>query len=263
MAVILQDPYDAAILVSGILLLLIGVLLLLRKLQRPNSPFPYAQKPFGNELRRRWLPVIQAATGDDYQVLPAVRLEDLLTIAPGIRGKAAQRAAERLAGRGVDFVLLAPGTLDPLAVILLESENRQESFTSAALLAGGLPVVCLPAEPLLAVGELRQTLQGTLGAAQPQDEPESFDDWVLGSLFAPDQPAEEWSLGGDQPPPRRPEASATSDPPAASRWSACPDCGSPREPRRVNRGRHAGSYFLVCQRYPACQQLQPLKRRQA
>jgi hypothetical protein len=254
-----NDPYDVALLVTGGLLLLVGGSLLLSRLWRRDRPFPYTQKPLGTDLQRSWLPQLREAVRDDYDILPSVRLDDLLDVDRSARARIAQRAAEKLAGRVVDFVLLAPGTLDPLAVVLLEDDERQQGFCSAALLAGGLAVVTLPARPLPAIDELRELLRREMGIGASTAPDEPVDDWVLGTLVESGAASEEWSLGGDaldrQPSEPRPGADA------AASWPPCPDCGSPRVPRRVNRGRHAGRYFLVCERYPSCQSLQPLKLR--
>jgi len=253
-----NDPFDFALLVTGSLLLLVGGSLLLSRLWRRGRPFPYRQKPLGTDLQRSWLPQLREAVRDDYDILPAVRLDDLLDVDRSARARVAQRAAEKLAGRVVDFVLLAPGTLDPLAVVLLEDDERQQGFCSAALLAGGLAVVTLPSRPLPEVDALRVLLRRELGTATSTAPDEPVDDWALGNLVEPGSASEEWSLGGDAL--DRQPAEPTAGAEAATSWPPCPDCGSPRLPRRVNRGRHAGRYFLVCERYPSCQSLQPLKQ---
>jgi Protein of unknown function (DUF2726) len=257
-----SDPYDFSLLAAMVLLVVVGGLLLLRRSWRKDAPFPYRQIRFGTDLQQAWFPLLREAAEGEFAVLPAVRMEDLLAVDPVTRARAARQATERLAGQTADFLLLAPATLEPLAVVLLQSGTRPEAFRSAALLAGGLPVVPLAAQPPLAVAELRELLRRELGlsAAAAND---FADGWVLGRLDAHLTENEEWSLGLAEP---RQDASAavtTGEARAADRWAPCPDCGAPRAPRQVNRGRHAGKYFLVCSQYPECQHLQPLGRRQS
>jgi Protein of unknown function (DUF2726) len=254
-----SDPYDFALIAAAVLLLASGGLLLLRKPWRTNIPFPYQQKRFGTDLQQTWLPLIRDAVEGEFDVLPAVQMEELLTVDPSIRAKAALQAADRLAGQQADYLLLAPRTLEPLAVVLFQTGDLKEAFRSAAFLAAGLPVVLLAGQPTLAVAELRELFRRELGySSRAGGDP--ADGWVLGLLDANLTANEEWSLGrvgGEQEKPASPEGEDH----AGDRWTPCPDCGASRAPRQVNRGRHAGKFFLVCNRYPECQHLQPLGRR--
>jgi len=252
-----SDPYDLALLATAVLLLLFGGILLLRRSWRKDDPFPFEQKPLGTESQRVWLPLVQAAVRGRYDVLPAVRLDDLLQVKPSPGDKPARLAAGRLAGHRVDFVLLAPGTLDPLAAVQLQGTGQQDAFFRAALLAAGLPVLFLPPKPVPAVDELRDLLQKELGNEALPREADPLDEWVLGTPGPELVAGEEWSLG---------EAGAlgglqVASGPAAGPWPPCPECGSERVARQVNRGRYAGKSVLVCSRYPACQHLQPVGQR--
>jgi len=257
-----KDPYDLALLVTGILLLLVGGYLLLGRFWRKTNPLPYVRKDYGSAAQRRWLPQMNAAFGGDYDLQLAVRLEALLAVDGAQRRKAAELAAAKLGGQQVDFVLLEKGTLEPQATVLLQEPDRSQVFCNAALLAAGLPVLLLPAEPVPAVAELRSLLQRELTPSFSGKLSAESDDWVLGRLVSDLSEPEQWSLGEAEAKPPAPVETPVAELPSAGQWPPCPECGSPRMPRRVNRGRHAGRYFLVCQRYPTCQQLQPLKPKQ-
>jgi hypothetical protein len=262
MTLVPSDPYDFSLLAATVLLLFVGGLLLLRKAWRKDVPFPYQQKCFGSELLRVWFPLIREAADDDFAVLPAVRMEELLLVDPTTRSHAARRAEEKLAEQTADFLLLSPRTLEPLAVILLQSGTRSEAFRSAALLAAGIPVVQLPAKPALTVAELRELLRRELGYTTSAVR-DPADGWVLGQLDTHLLAGEEWSLGLGEPLNESAVSPAELADQVADRWASCPDCGASRAPRQVNRGRHVGKYFLVCSRYPECRHLQPLGRQQA
>lgn len=249
-----NDPYDQLLAGSGILLLLFGLLLLWRRPWRKQAPFPYQLRRIGNGSQRQWLPLLAAAVGDEFDLLPVVRLEDLLLVDPQLARKAAVKAGLRLQELEIDFLLLAPGSLDPLAAVLLQTGAVQEAFRSAALLAAGIPIVQLPAEPLLEVPQLQDLLRSELGRGTLA----SADGWSLGAT-GEGEPAEvEWSLGE----PAAVTPAETVAAPPRSGWPACPECGAERTPRRVSSGRHAGKLFLVCRNYPDCSHLQPLSRRQ-
>lgn len=257
-----KDPYDLALLMTGVLLLLVGGSLLLRRCWRKTNPLPYAPKAYGTTSQRRWLSQLNEAFGGDYDLQVAVRLDALLAVEGAQRRKAAELAAAKLDGQQVDFVLLEKGTLEPRASVLLQETDRSQVFCNAALLAAGLPVLLLPAEPVPDAAELRSLLKREMTPSFSGKLPAESDDWVLGSLEPGPSEAEQWSLGeteGERP---APVETPVADLPSTGQWSPCPECGSPRTPRRVNRGRHAGRFFLVCQRYPACQLLQPLKPKQ-
>jgi len=206
------------------------------------APLPYARRSaFLSGEEREFLHCLEAALDGEARVFAKVRLEDIVAIAEGAKGKEKLVARNRIATRRVDFALCEPGSLDLLAAVDLEDgapkserEERGDAFKDACLRAAGLPLLRFDASKDFAAADVARWLATSrapeIAALVEGPEPPSPDAAPhplarIGGFFArrsrfagsdagriPLQPAE----GSD------PEGSGSESEPAAHRESGDP-----------------------------------------
>ena len=167
--------------------------------------------------------VLRLAAGERFIICPKVRLGDLLFVA---EGKSGQGARNRIDRKHLDFVLLNPETLRPVAALELDdsshsraSAKASDEFKDRALAAVGLPLVRVPVRRSYELAEIRALLDREISppsASEVQAEP----------------------------------ARATLEPQCSS--PACPKCGRAMQLRTAKRGENAGAQFWGCANFPQC-----------
>lgn len=166
------------LLLALLLLLLLSGLLSLWRWWRRHTLMPYrlAERPFApHEVRL--LAALDAALGPGYRVFAKVLAEDVIAIAPRIRGELRERALARLADPRFDFLICDAVDLRVLGAIELTDERpgplRRRRATSLAPIcrAAGLPLVRLAIADQYDPADLAKSLSSALSRSQTSDHP--------------------------------------------------------------------------------------------
>ncbi|MFN3652643.1 MAG: DUF2726 domain-containing protein [Armatimonadota bacterium] len=174
--------------------------------------------------------VLRLVVADRFVICPKVRLADLFFVT---RPHENRGAANRIASKHVDFVLLDPASLKPVAALELDDSSHQKAraaerdeFKDQVFASAGLPLIRVPAQrayDVQQVSALLATALPTLSAAAP----------IARSEVPATEPA----------PPGPP---------------TCPNCSVPMTLRNATRGANAGGEFWGCPNYPKCRSVLPV-----
>ncbi|MBE0596359.1 MAG: DUF2726 domain-containing protein [Desulfuromonadales bacterium] len=239
------EPIDLALVVLGLLLVITGTALLLRRPKRPR-PAEYEAVPVLSAVERSFLGRLETAAGAELRILVKVGLPALLVPASGLRSKRQRLLALRLQPHRIDFLLCRAADLTVHSAISLCGEAKTRQELQQLLTVVDIPCLSFPPDDLPSLEELRARLAALNTASAPDSG-----DWALGTAewLGLEQEADEWQIVQ----PRRPPAPAK----PADASILCPECGSAMIRRRMARGPHAGGEFWVCPNYPDCRRMIP------
>lgn len=137
-----------------------------------NGPLPYERR--GGTLspaQLAFLRSLRAVAGDQWLVLPLVRLADVLKVRP--RTPKYQAWNHRLQGKQLDFALCDGETMEVRLAIELDDPSRRSAqrqqrdrFVEVALAAAGLPLLRVKAQDKYDLAALRRDIEDVLGIAR-------------------------------------------------------------------------------------------------
>jgi hypothetical protein len=218
----------------------------------PRSPlakkvpveFPYqCRERLMTEAEGSFYQVLELALPADlFRLFGKVRVEDLISVRPGLDRHAWQSFRNRIKSRHIDIVVVERKTFKPVWAIELDDKSHdsakrkeRDSFLDNAFEAAGLPLVRFKAKRSYTFADL----QSALGLDQTNF---STHKTII---------EREESMG------------PVVDPISASRVEGtperfCPRCYAPMIRKRVRSGKHAGTEVMACSRYPKCRKLFPI-----
>ncbi len=203
--------------------------------------FPYQRRErLMTEAEGSFYQVLELALpADRYRLFGKVRVEDLISVKPGLDRQAWQSFRNRIKSRHIDIVVVERKTFKPVWAVELDDKSHdsvkrreRDSFLDNAFQAAGLPLVRFKAKRSYTTADL----QRALGLRLPIDE----------TITA----------GEERVDPSVESISASRAEDAPERF--CPRCYAPMVRKRVRSGRHAGTEVMACSRYPKCRKLLPV-----
>jgi hypothetical protein len=177
--------------------------------------------------------VLRLVVGQQFVVCPKVRLADVFFV---MRPQENRGAMNRIIAKHVDFLLLDPSTLKPVAGVELDDASHQralaaerDEFKEGVFAAAGLPLVRVPVQRAYEVAQISA---------------------LFAAVLTP--PATAVSLPQSAPIMEPSEGSVSASPPA------CSKCGGPMVLRTATRGENRGEKFWGCTHYPRCRTMAPV-----
>ncbi|MTW20699.1 DUF2726 domain-containing protein [Allochromatium palmeri] len=157
-------------------LILLAMLIELARTLGWRRPRPYVlPEPLLTVPERALLSVLEHVLGADYRLLVRVRAADVLDLAPRLRRRERERAAERLERYRFDFLICERETLSLRCAVNLAPRRLWRKTPGTDGLdrickAVDLPLVRLIEQPHYAIAEVEARLREALsGSAQPSE----------------------------------------------------------------------------------------------
>lgn len=179
---------------------------------------------------------------ESYRLFGKVRVEDLISVKPGLDRRTWQSARNRIKSRHIDIVIVERKTFQPVWAVELDDKShnsakreRRDSFLDKAFEVAGLPLLRFKAKRSYTVAELQRSL-GIGSSVSPTEGS------VIANGSSMDQSEETFSASHVEDIPER----------------FCPRCYAPMARKRLRSGKRAGAEILACSRYPKCRQLLPI-----
>ncbi|PHQ27424.1 hypothetical protein CLH62_07610 [Marinobacter guineae] len=183
-----------------------------------------------------------ALPADRYRLFGKVRVEDLISVKPGLDRQAWHSFRNRIKSRHIDIVIVERKTFKPVWAVELDDKSHdsakrkeRDSFLDNAFEAAGLPLVRFKAKRSYTTADLQRAM-GLDQANLPTDETIAQSEESKGSGVE--------------------SISASRVEEAPERF--CPRCYAPMVKKRVRSGKHAGTEVMACSRYPKCRKLLPI-----
>ncbi len=255
------DPYDLALIVLGVLLVLIAIVLLVRRIWGKGSSAPaYELRPeFLSHQELTLVPLIEEAFGD-FRVLFRTPLETVIQPTASSARKR-RRAIESLKGRTVPILLCRRADFTPVGAIV---PGDEENVLFAELDACGIVVLHVSATALPAPQELRAEFDRRSSGDEAQDVEiagEEDEEWRIGTQLPRSEEEEGRWLDGISPQAPVRESKERENKEVEEKGDAqlfCPQCGLAMTRRRMVRGPHAGRDIWVCSNFPTCRKTVPV-----
>jgi len=207
----------------------------------PSSPlakkvvieFPYERRDrLMTEAEGSFFQVLELALPEgEYRIFGKVRVEDLISVKPGLDRSARQSFRNRIKSRHIDIVVVDRKTFRLVWAIELDDKSHdtarrkeRDEFLDKAFQGAGVPLIRFKAKRGYTVSEVRSALglDRIIESGGVQELP-------VVALNAED--------GKDR---------------------VCPRCYAPMVKKRIRSGKRAGQEVLACSRYPKCRQLLPV-----
>ncbi len=184
------------------------------------GPLPYRLRDdFMSAAEKSFYRVLVSAVGVRATVFSKVNLADVFYVSQPNENQAYRNKIDR---KHVDFLLVDPRTLQPIAGVELDDRSHQradrvarDEFVDSVFAAAKLPLIHVPAQANYSVTALAASLAPHLG---------------LSTAVEPARPA----VPGQVP--------------------VCSKCGVVMVMRTAQRGPDAGKRFLGCPNYPRCRE---------
>ncbi|HZH44206.1 MAG TPA: DUF2726 domain-containing protein [Lysobacter sp.] len=140
--------------------------------------YPYRPaKALFSPAERSFLGVLDLAVGPEYRVFGKVRLADVATLKPELRGGARQGALNRIAGKHLDFVVCRATDLVPVCAVELNDRThaaprvrQRDELVRNVCETIGLPLLMVDARAAYSATDLGERFRATLGPAH-RDRP--------------------------------------------------------------------------------------------
>jgi hypothetical protein len=205
------------------------------------APPPPAPEPLPYRLRDDFLSraeasfyrVLKGVVGEHLLICPKVSLDDIFFVAQPDQHRTYWNKINR---KHVDFLLVHPDTLRPVAALELDDASHQrddriarDRFVEEVFAVAHLPLLRVPVRLAYNPADLTALLRTTLAPAAAETGPA-----------------------------HRPAPTEGGGTAAAGQPPACPTCGVPMVRRTAQRGAHAGREFYGCPNYPQCRQMLPV-----
>lgn len=145
-----------------------------------SNPYPFTRKQsLYSPVERSFLKLLETAVGDEYKIMPRVKLMDLVETKGGAQSRAKRAALLKANAKAIDFVLCNKDTMTAVAAVDLVNNATKEGhkskndwFVTGALEAAGLPHIRIKIRTGYKAEEVRQCIQYKLGKpAQPARKP--------------------------------------------------------------------------------------------
>jgi hypothetical protein len=154
-------------------IVLLAVLIELARALGWRRPRPYVLRtPLLDVPERALLAVLEHILGADYRLLVRVRASEVLEIAPRLRRRERERAADRLERYRFDVLICERETLTPRCAVNLAPRRLWRKTPGTDGLdrlckAVGLPLVRLIEQPHYAIAEVESRVREALSASAP------------------------------------------------------------------------------------------------
>lgn len=206
--------------------------------------FPYQRRErLMTEAEGSFYQVLELALpADRYRLFGKVRVEDLISVKPGLDRSTRQSFRNRIKSRHIDIVVVERKTFKPVWAVELDDKSHdsvkrkeRDTFLDNAFEAAELPLVRFKAKRSYTTGEIQKAL-GLDQTNLPVDET------IKASEESRAPSIESFSASRDEDTPE----------------GFCPRCYAPMVKKRVRSGKHAGNEVMACTRYPKCRKLLPI-----
>lgn len=205
--------------------------------------FPYKRRErLMTEAEGSFYQVLELALpSDHYRLFGKVRVEDLISVKPGLDRQTRQSFRNRIKSRHIDIVVVERKTFKPVWAVELDDKShdsvkRKESdiFLDNAFEAAELPLVRFKAKRSYTAADIKTALG--LDHTNPVEETIVAIEESAATSAESISP----SRGDDTP------------------EGFCPRCYAPMVKKRVRSGKHAGTEVMACTRYPKCRKILPI-----
>lgn len=198
-----MQPFYVLVFIAGLLIANL-LLQLLRAVGGGGGSYPFERRPeFLSAQERLCLGTVEEAVGRDFRVLVKVCLSQILQPDLDLGRRRRARAAVRLRGRSIDFLVCSAADGYPLCALLVRAEPRSRAIKrdladiEASCRAAGLPVLTLALQDHYELTEIRRQVLDAVETAEVRiahaPEPPAADEEALlaelaASMQEPDGP---------------------------------------------------------------------------
>ncbi|WP_115719599.1 DUF2726 domain-containing protein [Gallaecimonas mangrovi] len=257
-------PFLDYFIIGGAVFLLLAFILFLWR--RHWFKHAYQRQSLLNERELQLLELLDQACGSDYRVFAKVRWADVIGVQPRFKGGDFKKAFEKICAKRLDFVLCRPDDIAVMAVLELVPEGKpnrarrkRDKFLASICQDILLPLVLVKLDSNTQAIDIRGQIEKAMQGRRPEPAAPRKDKKPATVAPAETPHATEASIPSLVASKEDADIIVPHLSSHESQEQPCPTCGAVMHQRTVSKGQHAGKTFWVCEHYPECKTVLPIK----